>query len=566
MNAVVETKKADASEDLRDKLKLLRVLIVDKHNTARLTLRAMLQDIGIIKIESANSYQDAMQRLHNETYHVILVDYVLEEGRDGLSLLEELRQKRLIPMITVYIVTTSERAHQNVIAVAELEPDAYILKPFTEDILSTRIIRSINKKLFCRPVYSFLDKRIYSDAILACDKLLNVTSPFKKDVLRMKGKVLNTLERYTEAFEVYKEIHALAPSPAAQIGLARALHGLGKHEEAATIAGALVSKHREFMEAYDFLAKIHEEKGDWGVAQSVLQKALLVSPRHTQRHQDMADIAVNNNDMETAERSYLKVLAARRGSSLLSIDDYANVARTSLSRGKTAAARTTIENMRREWRTDKNAELAALVLDSLCFTQEKMATRAAQVLQQAIDLHEEIGSEAISQRITVDIAHSCLINGKAEIADDLLRKVAAENHGNHRTIAQIQAVFSKEGKAEEGKNLLQGVDLEIIGLNNSGIRAAQSGDLEGAVKILMETVERVPNLQFLINASKAIFTLLGKKSWDDALAERGLSYLRLAYKKDSNSARVISACDLYQRVAKQYKHPIQSIEQDPFFA
>lgn len=68
----------------------------------------------------------------------------------------------------------------------------------------------------------------------------------------------------------------------------------------------------------------------------------------------------------------------------------------------------------------------------------------------------------------------------------------------------------------------------------------------------MEAAERVPNLQFLVNASKAIFTLLERKGWDGDLAANGLRYLELAQKKDERSAKVISARELYHRVARKY--------------
>nr|WP_287667486.1 hypothetical protein [Accumulibacter sp.] len=95
-------------------------------------------------------------------------------------------------------------------------------------------------------------------------------------------------------------------------------------------------------------------------------------------------------------------------------------------------------------------------------------------------------------------------------------------------------------------------------LNNRGV-LRRRGDVEGSVKLLMEAAERVPNLQFLINATKAIFTLLDIKGWDPALARRGLRYLQMAQAKDLRNARVISARELYQRVAREYGVAIVSL-------
>ena len=126
-------------------------------------------------------------------------------------------------------------------------------------------------------------------------------------------------------------------------------------------------------------------------------------------------------------------------------------------------------------------------------------------------------------------------------------------------IANVQGIYARAGKEEDGQALLAEVGKEIVDLNNRGVLAARRGDVEGSVKLLMEAAERVPNLQFLINATKAIFTLLDIKGWDPALARRGLRYLQMAQAKDLRNARVISARELYQRVARKYGVAIVSL-------
>jgi len=68
----------------------------------------------------------------------------------------------------------------------------------------------------------------------------------------------------------------------------------------------------------------------------------------------------------------------------------------------------------------------------------------------------------------------------------------------------------------------------------------------------MEAAERVPNLQFLVNATKAIFTLLERKGWDPVLARRGIRFLQLAQAREMRNPKVVSARELYQRVARKY--------------
>jgi hypothetical protein len=89
--------------------------------------------------------------------------------------------------------------------------------------------------------------------------------------------------------------------------------------------------------------------------------------------------------------------------------------------------------------------------------------------------------------------------------------------------------------------------------------AARSGDLAGAVELLIQAVEQVPNLQFLVNAAKAIFALMVQKGWNEELAARAVDYLQRAQRKDRKSAKVASAREMYVTVAKKYGIPTENI-------
>ena len=195
-------------------------------------------------------------------------------------------------------------------------------------------------------------------------------------------------------------------------------------------------------------------------------------------------------------------------------------------------------------------------MDSLCANQEGEPAKARQALEKALSMHESMPKDssksALSQKIAVDLAHACMAAGDDARAQEILGKVAAENNEDRDMIAQIQGVFAKTGNEEAGQTLLAKVSREIVELNNRGVLAARSGDIEASVQMLIEAVERVPNLQFLVNASKAIFTLLARKGWNEEMAERGLRYLQQAQAKDARSPKVISAREIYYQAARKF--------------
>jgi len=556
MSAIDQKITAELLHKMSKEMARMRVLLVDRHTTARNSLRIILSTLGVSGVHSAGTSAEVLRQVKAYSFDIILADYHLDDGRDGQQLLEELRQKHLISLSTVYMIITAERAYHNVVSVAELAPDDYLVKPFTAEQLQTRLARTIYKKQFFETVFEHLDNGAFADALACCEGLIGKEDIFLYDILRFKGEILNVLGRYDEAKAVYQQVLENAMVPWARMGLASSLRGLGQLEEAESLGVELINDFPEYLAVYDFVAGVREELGQLAEAQEVLLKAAAISPNNSVRQRLVGDIAVRNEDLETAERAYGKVLERHRGSSLRVIDDYTNLTRVMIETGHTEGARKITKELRRDWRGSKQGDLAALVMDSLCANEEDEPAKAKQALEKALVLHKELQDQSdpkdFSQKISIDLAHACLATGDETMAQEILGKVAAENHEDRNIIAQIQGVFIKTGHEESGQSLLAKVGREIVELNNSGVLAARSGDLESSVQLLIQAAERVPNLQFLVNACKAIFTLLDRKGWDEDLAARGLRYLELAQAKELRNPKVISARQLYYQVARKY--------------
>lgn len=543
---------------LQQSLTKKRVLIIDRHTQARDALRLMLGALGVTAVHGAGNSAEVLRQVKANRFDLVLSDFVLDDGRDGQQLLEELRHAHLIPLATVYLIITSERSKTNVVALAELAPDDYLIKPFTSEQLQARLIKAIYKKYVLRRIYEHLERGALDEAIDACDRVIQQQPVYMYDALRFKGEILHQLGRTQEAEAVFRRVLEGRVVPWAKMGLAMALRDRGALDEAQGLAEQVIDEAPDYLGAYDFLASVHEAREDFPQAQAALQRAADVSPHNTVRQRLVGDTAAQNKDFLAAEKAYGRVIERSRGSSLRSVDDFANLSRVLVERGDVTAARRVAGEMKREWRGDKQGELAALVAESLCLDAEGTPERARELIERALVLQAEVRAEAaakgrhVSQRLEVDLAHACYAGGNKEAADRLMKQVAAENHEDPHLIKHITSVFEKTGQPDAGKAMLDQVGREIIELNNRGVLAARSGDLEAAVKLLIQAVDQVPNLQFLVNAAKAIYTLMDKKGWDNDLAARALTYLQRAQRKDRKSAKVASARALYITVAKKY--------------
>ena len=543
---------------LQQSLTKKRVLIVDRHSPARDSLRLMLGALGVTQVHGAGNSAEVIRQVKGNRFDVILSDFVLDDGRDGQQLLEELRHAHLIPLSTVYLIITSERSYTNVVALAELAPDDYLIKPFTADQLQARLIKAIYKKHVLHKIYAQIERGALQEAIAACDRVIQQQPTYTYDALRFKGELLHQLGRTRDAEEVFRRVLEGKVVPWAKMGLAMALRDRGALDEAEELAEQVTQEAPEFLSAYDFLASVHEAQGRLEEAQHALQRAADVSPHNTVRQRLVGDVAARNKDLLAAEKAYGKVIERSRGSSLRTVDDFANLSRVLVERGHVDASRKVAADMKREWRGDKQAELAALINESLCLDAEGAPQKARELVDRALELQAIVRDELatkgkhVSQRLAIDLAHACYASGKPDEANRLMKQVAGENHEDQHLLDHITHVFAKTGQTEAGKALLDQVGKEIIELNNKGVLAARSGDLEGAVQLLIQAAEQVPNLQFLVNAAKAIFTLMDKKGWDEELAERAVDYLQRAQRKDRKSPKVASARELHAAVAKKY--------------
>ncbi len=178
---------------LQQSLSKKRVLIVDRHTPARDSLRLMLGALGVTAVHGAGNSAEVIRQVKSNRFDIIVSDFVLDDGRDGQQLLEELRHTHLIPLSTVYMIITSERSYTNVVALAELAPDDYLIKPFTAEQLQGRLLKAIYKKHVLRHIYEQVEHGALQEALAACDRVIQQQPTYMYDALRFKGELLHQL-------------------------------------------------------------------------------------------------------------------------------------------------------------------------------------------------------------------------------------------------------------------------------------------------------------------------------------------------------------------------------------
>ncbi len=85
--------------DLRHK----KILIIEDHSEFGYHLRRMIKSLGSTDIDNVNNGNDAINRVSNKSYDIILCDYNLGKGKkDGQQVLEEAKYRGFIKSSTIY--------------------------------------------------------------------------------------------------------------------------------------------------------------------------------------------------------------------------------------------------------------------------------------------------------------------------------------------------------------------------------------------------------------------------------------------------------------------------------
>lgn len=305
-----------------------KVLIVDDCEPVRSAVKAMLQKIGFNKISTANNGLIAVQKCEDSVFDFLLVDFNLGEGKDGYQLFEELKYKDLLSPHCCFIMMSAESRRQMVHGVIELQPDDYLLKPFTYKSLEKRCGRTYQKKSALIKVFEAIFEDDPEKAIKACEKASRESPEYAAWALRLKGELLIRTKQYELAEKMYSAILTTRELPWAVLGQAISRIKLGDWQHAEQTLNELAEVEETKVEALDWLGRLYITQENNQKAQKKLAMAAKISPRNIHRQRALANLAIINGEIDEAVRAFSRIITASRYSVYDTPENYLNFART----------------------------------------------------------------------------------------------------------------------------------------------------------------------------------------------------------------------------------------------
>jgi DNA-binding response OmpR family regulator len=327
-------------------LKGKTALVVDSALATRRALQDQLSQLGAKAVIFASTVSEVEQHLSSREFALIVCEYQLEGDRNGQQLLEDLRVNNKLAWSTAFMMVTGERSYGNVVAVAEFEPDDYLIKPFTASTLSDRVVRVFNRKIRLAQAYQFMFEERFEEVPGICDQLESQFPQYLNELERMR------VESFYRSAQYEKTEHELllklekAPKPWMQLMLAKVNIEKKQFDEANELLSAVVKTNPEYLAASDLFADVLWEQNRPADALDILEKMGAKALSSTTRLRKLADLAVRIGD-NTRSKNYLtKVIDRSRNTSLSQIHDYLQLSKIYVQEGRHEEAEKLTAKMR----------------------------------------------------------------------------------------------------------------------------------------------------------------------------------------------------------------------------
>ena len=527
---------ASASEAFID-YSALRALVVEDYPGMRNALRLSLTNFGITRVQLAANAAEAIYQVKQKSYDFILCDFNLGEGRDGQQLLEELRHSHLISLETVFMMVTAESYYEKVVATAELAPDDYMIKPFSPEVLRSRLESVLFRKRAFRDVYRHFQAQELDAAIAGCDKLIQGKPKYLVDALRFKGELLVTLGRFEEAEALYQQVISMRAIPWARLGLSRALHLQNKDEAAEDVLRDVMEQAPEMVAAYDLLSDVCLARKDAPAAQVALEKGVAISARTVRRQQKLGEIAHTNGDLDTARTAFSNVLEKGRHSVFVTPGDFGNLCRVQMEQGDLQGAADTLKKNKSTLQASPEGQLVMAVTQGMVHVKSGKLKEAAKAVAEAIALRER-GTRG-DANLMLDMAGTCMASGRHDEADGIVGEVARNAHDSEVLLARARKIYDEAGRTDAGASVLAVATADVRKLNNEGVVLAQRGDFRAAVdKLLTACAEAPRNARIMMNAVWVILKYVDQAGMDETMIEAARRHLDEAERQAPGHARL----------------------------
>ncbi|HUH67165.1 MAG TPA: response regulator [Syntrophales bacterium] len=518
----VDTSASTTPLDLTNK----RIIVIEDFLSFRMTLRNMLRTFNCTSIDEAENGEEAIRKMADKRYDIILCDYNLGPGKDGQQVLEEARFREFMSPSSVFVMITAENTMDMFMGVMEYNPDDYLIKPFTKEALGKKLRDLVRKKENLKDIEKAIEKQEYTTVIELCDELIDSNVKNLSELLKMKGEFLIKKTSYDAAEAFYEKVLTMGNLPWAMLGLGRVKFSKGHFEDAKTIFENLIAKNGKLAAAYDWLAKTHDKMGNPAEAQQTLMQAVRVSPKAILRQKSLGRLAYKNKDLPTAERAFKETIKQGRFSIYKDPADYTTLAKVFVDGGLPGQGLNVLKDANQEFPNDTGAAVQISATECIVYHEMRKPKEAKQAAEKAAKAALEIEEHKIPTDAKLDLAKAYFLTGEEDKGIAVVSHLVQNDHEDKEVIERVRNVFKDLHMDEKGSRIINAARDEVIKLNNEGVKLVREGNLDKAVGYFKKAALTLPGNK-IINANAAYSLILYMKKYgsENSYMEEAGEYL-----------------------------------------
>jgi len=507
-------------------LKNKYILIVDDFAGMRTMLRNMLSPYRPEHISEAASGEEALKEIQNYEFDIILCDYNLGPGKDGQQILEEIKECEMLPYSSIYIMTTAENTSEMVMGAVEYSPDDYLSKPFTKEVLISRLQKLIKRKSSLKKISIATRQRDYESAINFCDRQLSDTPNNRFELLKIKTELLLRINDYDAVENLLKPIIEEREIPWTLLYLGQAHYYRENYDDAKFIFEDLIEDYPNYLFAHDWLARLHRTNKNYSEAQNILEKATIKSPKAIKRQQTLAEVSFENKDFDTSEKSYKRVTRTGKNSYYLNPDDYFGLAEVYLKKEMVSDALDAISDMRKEFNNaDPVKNMKSHINEAFLYDRLQRKKETNDRINTIISIFSK-NPGAVTSVDSIKLAKLCYSHDRKEDGNRFIQYAIKNNHDNQEIIDKIISLLTKIGFSNKEINALLKSRDEVIEINNCGVKLATIGKISESISLFIEAATAMPENHVInLNTAQSLIMHMNTSGATEELMDETKKYL-----------------------------------------
>ena len=469
----------------------------------------MLQEFGVPSIDVASSDKEALRLCAINTYDIILCDQNLGHGKTGQQILEVLRHTPNLNSDCMFVLVSAESNKSIIMAAFDYEPDDYLTKPVTPRTLQQRLNRLLTQRLVLAPIYAALKEPNMNAAIILCRREISSGKHYSNHCQKLLGRLLLQTDQLDEAEQLYRDILDVRQLDWAMLGMAHVKKLQGDSLSAQQWLEEIIQFNPLCLKAYDALAEILCERGDFPAQQEILTRALALSPLSLLRQQALGDVALKNNDLMNSVDAFRNAVKLGENSCHDNVNIHVNFARTTIqlsridknmSKPILRDALKSVSEFTTRFGRNTDIKVSAYLLEAQLHNsvgEDRKSNEAMLVAQKIID--KELDNLALPTKI--EWVNALRAQGKASEAERITAELLSEYSESEEALQKIDSLL-EEPCSEMNKAL-------VAKINRDGIAFYDAKNFARAIEAFNSALQGLPqHVGLRLNLMQALIAQL----------------------------------------------------------